>query len=119
MATPLTIKEWLQGKVGVTLTNEVLRTAMWSANINDDDAPMCAVSPEQADLALAEIYWWVASQPYTKNKVEDSDGQWKHIDGGYIMSEQDKRWYRDEANRIWRRWNKEIKKQATVKLINL
>lgn len=114
----LTIQEWLQGKVGVTISNEAMRTAMWSSNIQEG-TPMCAISPEQADLALAEIYWWVASLPSTKNKVEDSDGQWKHIDGGHIMSEQDKRWYRDEANRLWSKWGKEIRKQATVKLINL
>lgn len=118
MAVTLSIKEWLQGNVGVTVPDKTLAAVMWNHGLRPD-AGMCEVDPQMADECLADVYWWVSSLPSNKGKIEDSDGQWKHIDGGQILSESDKSWYRGEANRLRAKWGLPLLKSATVKLINL
>ena len=118
MNAPLPIKKWLQGQIGVNIPDETLTAKMWNNGICAN-ALMCEVPEESADLCLADLFWWLSLQPSTKNKVEDSDGQWKHIEGGYIMTEQDKVWYRKQANELRKKWGIKVQEQATVKLVNL
>lgn len=118
MGNTLSIKDWLRGKLGITIPNETLDTILWDNKICCD-IEMISVDAKCADLCLADLYWWASSLPSTKNKVEDSDGQWKHIDGGQIISESDKSWFKSEANRLYAKWGLPTKNVATVKLINL
>lgn len=118
MAVKLSIRDWLQGNVGVTIPDKTLSAMMFNNGISLD-ASICNVDAEVLELCLADVFWWVASLPSNRGKVEDSDGQWKHIDGGQILSEGDKAWYRKEANRLRKKYRKPLFKSSTTKLINL
>jgi hypothetical protein len=70
------------------------------------------------DLATADLYMWCASTPSTRNDTEDSDGGWKHKQGGWQTSAYDKRQLRAMAKELYEKWGETITKASTVRIVN-
>jgi hypothetical protein len=71
------------------------------------------------DLATADLLMWCASTPSTRNDTEDSDGGWKHKEGGWQTSAYDKRQLRAKAKGLYKKWGETITETSIVRIINL
>lgn len=66
-------------------------------------SPNTAFADYDADIRLlkADLYKWIILGPGKVNNTSDSDNGWSHSDGGYTLSESDKKMLMDEANAIY------------------
>lgn len=99
-----TVGDWLFGCVNfavpsdavdyICMNRHVAPTASYNDFIQRDD---------NTDIRLlkADLYKWIVLGPGKVNNTSDSDNGWSHSDGGYTMSEADKRLLLDEANAIY------------------
>lgn len=103
----LTVEEYLRGKIGYEIPDKTLKSIFKDRNV-DYGSSIDDVQLSQRELCLADLYMWCVNLPTTKNKTEDADGQWKHTDGGWIISSADKAQYRVLASAIYGRWGESV-----------
>ena len=59
-----------------------------------------------------------ATTPSSKNDTEDSDGGWKHKEGGWQTSAYDKRQLREMAKELYEKWDEEVVKGSKIRIVN-
>lgn len=55
------------------------------------------------ELATADIYKWIVLGPTRRGTVSDTDNGWTHSDGGWSLSEADKKRLMAEANALYKK----------------
>lgn len=109
----LTIEEYLRGFVAVDIPDTALASIFAKRGITRG----CAVSDvddKGRDLSLADLYIYLSTAPSVKNNTEDSDGGWKHTEGGFQIAVADKRAFRAMARELLGKWGEKLSVNTTV-----
>ena len=99
--TDMTIEEYLYGCVGFEVAENAIATILVDRGI-ESGSSVLSMDKRERDLCKADLYMWCASTPSVKGSVEDSNGVWKHKEGGTQSSAYDKRNLRSMANDIYK-----------------
>lgn len=111
-----TISDYLEGKfLGYTLNDKTLKAVLYEYNTDiytlADDVP-----DKVKDLSEAKIAEILANMPSTSGSIEDSDGGWKHREGGSQITNQERRQLLRRANDLRKKYGLG---KANIKIINL
>ena len=106
----MTIEDFLSGATAYEIADNALTIAFGTM--------VSELTERQLDLATADIYMWCASTPSSKNDTEDSDGGWKHKEGGWQTSAYDKRQLREMAKELYEKWDEEVVKGTKIRIVN-
>ena len=105
----VSVEEYLRGCVGFEVNDSAITSILIDRNIISGTA-IGDLSIRQKELCRADLYMWCASTPSTTGSVEESDGGWKHREGGSQSSAYDKRNLRIMANDIYKRYGENVRK---------
>lgn len=97
----MTVEEYLYGCVGFDVAENAIATILVDRGVQADSSVL-ALDKRTKDLCKADLYMWCASTPSIMGSVEDSNGVWKHKEGGTQSSAYDKRNLRAMANDIYK-----------------
>ena len=100
-ATDMTVEDYLYGCGGFEVAESAIATILIDRDVMAGSSVL-ALDKKTKDLCKADLYMWCASTPSIMGSVEDSNGVWKHKDGGTQSSAYDKRNLRAMANDIYR-----------------
>lgn len=100
-ATDMTVEEYLYGCVGFDVAENAIATILIDRGV-EAGSSVSTLEKRTKDLCKADLYMWCASTPSVIGSVEDSNGVWKHKEGGTQSSAYDKRNLRAMANDIYR-----------------
>lgn len=113
----MTIEDFLRGATAYDIADNALKRVLVKRNIALGTM-VSTLGEKQIDLATADIYMWCASTPSSKNDTEDSDGGWKHKEGGWQTSAYDKRQLREMARELYGKWKEEFVKGSRMRIID-
>lgn len=123
----LTVEDYLKGVTAYEIAENALRVVLVKRGLKKDDdvsellsavTDGVQVGQRQLDLATADIYMWCASTPSVKNDTEDSDGGWKHKEGGWQTSAYDKRELRRMAKDLYDKWGETVNVNSKMRILN-
>lgn len=97
----MTVEEYLCGCVGFDVAENAIASILIDRGV-DAGASVLSLDKRTKDLCKADLYMWCASTPSVTGSVEDSNGVWKHKEGGTQSSAYDKRNLRAMANEIYK-----------------
>jgi hypothetical protein len=100
-ATDMTVEDYLHGCVGFDVADNAIATILIDRGV-ESGSSVTSLEKKTKDLCKADLYMWCASTPSIIGSVEDSNGVWKHKEGGTQSSAYDKRNLRAMANDIYR-----------------
>ena len=100
-ATDMTVEDYLHGCVGFEVADSAIATILIDREV-EQGSSVLALDKKTKDLCKADLYMWCASTPSIMGSVEDSNGVWKHKEGGTQSSAYDKRNLRAMANDIYK-----------------
>lgn len=100
-----TVGDWLFGCVNFAVPSETVNYVCKTRDI-DADMEYSEMSDEGKPkdilrLAKADLLRWIVLGAGKVNNTTDTDNGWSHSDGGYTLSEADKKLLMDEANGIY------------------
>lgn len=111
-----TISDYLEGLFpGYTLSEKTFKSILRKYQI-DASIPENEVPDQTKDLAEADIAELVASTSSVAGSIEDSDGGWKHREGGGQMTNYERKLLLQRANELRKKYGLG---KARVKIINL
>ena len=99
--TFMTVEDYLYGCVGFDVAENAIATILVDRGVKAGSSVL-ALDKKTKDLCKADLYMWCASTPSIMGSVEDSNGVWKHKEGGTQRSAYDKRNLRAMANDIYK-----------------
>lgn len=111
------IEEYLRGVVGYQIANNALNSILFKRKIAAE-AMASSLTQKQLDLCTADLYLWCAATPSTQNNTEDSDGGWKHVEGGWQTSAYDKRELRAMAKELYEKWGENMPGKSKMKIVH-
>jgi hypothetical protein len=97
----MTVEEYLYGCVGFDVAENAIATILVDRDVQAGSSVL-SLDKRTKDLCKADLYMWCASTPSIMGSVEDSNGVWKHKEGGTQSSAYDKRNLRAMANDIYK-----------------
>lgn len=97
----MTVEDYLYGCVGFDVAESAIATILVDRSV-EAGSSVLALDKKTKDLCKADLYMWCASTPSIMGSVEDSNGVWKHKEGGTQSSAYDKRNLRAMANDIYK-----------------
>ena len=109
------IEEYLRGVVGYQIADNALNSILFKRKIAAE-AMASSLTEKQLDLCTA--YLWCAATPSTQNNTEDSDGGWKHVEGGWQTSAFDKRELRAMAKELYEKWGENMPGKSKMKIVH-
>lgn len=95
-----TAGDYVCGITCVSLTDDMIANILYKRNI-DPCSLIYSLSRKILDLLAADVYIASSMMPSVKTSTEDTDGNWKHKEGGGQITEEDKRRWVSIANRIY------------------
>ena len=98
-----TIADWLRGMVADFDVNDATIKAILYNNNLEADLEVSEVSERSKDLSLADLYMALATSSSKTGSVYDADGGWQR--GRATKNVVDRRWFRDQANRLYLKWD--------------
>ncbi len=108
-----TIEEYLKGCIGLDVTDEMLKAALYKAGV-EPGSPVDGLDERGKDLAEAWVLYACMTLPSVKGSVEDADGNWKHKEGQTEIYVTDKNAMRQRMNALFAKWG--IAKQGGTKV---
>lgn len=114
----LTISDYLRGMTAYEIPDNAIRAILYRRGLTPT-ASTDSLDERMLDLCTADLYMWCATTPSTKNKTEESDGQWKSVNGGWSTSAYDKRQLRAAAEVLYAKWEETVATTSKVKIYNL
>ena len=111
------IEEYLRGVVGYQIADNALNSILFKRKIAAE-AMASSLTEKQLDLCTADLYLWCAATPSTQNNTEDSDGGWKHVEGGWQTSAFDKRELRAMAKELYEKWGENMPCKSKMKILH-
>lgn len=106
-ATDMTVEEYLHGCVGFDVAENAIATILVDREV-EAGSSVSALNKRTKDLCKADLYMWCASTPSITGSIEDSNGVWKHKEGGTQSSAYDKRNLRAMANEIYKLYGENV-----------
>lgn len=97
------IEEYLGGFFAIEVPKQTMTTILTKRGIAMS-SELESISDKDKDLCLADLYMFASTLPLVKNNTEDSDGGWKHTEGGYQYSVTDRRSFRSMAKALYAKW---------------
>lgn len=97
----MTVEDYLYGCVGFDVAENAIATILVDRGV-EAGSSVLSLDKKTKDLCKADLYMWCASTPSIMGSVEDSNGVWKHKEGGTQSSAYDKRNLRAMANDIYK-----------------
>lgn len=117
MAQHYAFKIYLAGSVNFPVPEEALVSIMIKRGV-DPDTPYSEVEEKLRDLLYADLLVWAAMGVSRLGAVSDSDNGWSHSDGGYTLSESDKKRLLAEANGIYDKYDEETTMATRVRVVD-
>lgn len=111
------IEEYLRGVVSYQVADNALNSILFKRKIAAGEMAS-ALTEKQLDLCTADLYLWCATTPSTQNNTEDSDGGWKHVEGGWQTSAYDKRELRAMAKELYGKWGENMPGKSKMKIVH-
>lgn len=108
---------WLSDSVNIGVSEGLVRSILAERNV-DDKSLYSEVDERTCKLCKADLYSRIAlTSPNREGAVSDGDNGWSHSDGGYTLSEYDKKQLLNEANAIYSEYGEpERGRKVTVKI---
>ena len=100
MSNVRTVGDYLFGCVNFAVPEETVVHISEERNF-PASTPKADVDRNSLLLMKADLFKWIIMGPGKVNNTSDADNGWSHSDGGYTLSEYDKRLMKDEANAIY------------------
>ena len=97
------IEEYLRGFFAVDVSDTTMQSILMKRGVAPQ-SDYYDVEERDRDLCLADLYVFNSTLPLVKNNTEDSDGGWKHTEGGYQYSVTDRRTFRSMARALYAKW---------------
>lgn len=97
-----TVGDWLSGCVNFAVSAETLKYICVNRGLSAD-TPYSDIVGGEFDIRLlkADLLKWIILGASKVNNTSDSDNGWSHSDGGYTLTEDDKKLLLEEANGIY------------------
>ena len=111
----MTIEQYLSGTVNFDITEDALKVILIDRGVAEN-TEIALVAERDKELCKADLYMWIASSPNRKGSVSDSDNSWSHSDGGFTLTDADKRAYISLANVIYEKWDDVKKSHSRFKI---
>lgn len=112
----LTIENWLAGKVDYDVPELTIAGILEDNGINEGEY-VAELSQRQKDLALADLYSWVATSSTSSSGEYESDGGWqKQKSAKNVVN---RAWFQAEAARLRRKWGAEVPSGTAIVMRNL
>lgn len=117
--TAYMFSKWLSDSVNIGVSEGLVRSILAEREVNEDSL-YSDVDIRTRNLCMADLYSRIAlTSPNREGAVSDSDNGWSHSDGGYTLSEYDKKQLLNTANAIYAMYNEPEKgRKVTVKITN-
>lgn len=101
------------------ITPKGLRAICAKRGINPTDC-FTELSDRDIELSIAECYNWMLINVAARGKsVSDTDGDWQHSEGGYQIDESTRRRWKNEYQRLCKKWNEPIEGKQGINIVNL
>lgn len=115
----LTAYDYLIDKVKFDVPKKTMLSIMVVRGI-DPEALYEEVDKDTLRLAYADTLKWFIIGPSKKNNVSDSDNGWSHSEGGYQISDEDRKEMKAEANAIYKELEPEsvMKRKSTFRMVS-
>lgn len=98
-----TITAWLRGMVAdFDVSDSTIRAILYNNNVEMDEL-LEEVPEKNKDLSLADLYMALATSSSKTGSTYDADGGWQR--GRATRNVVDRRWFRDQANRLYLKWD--------------
>ena len=114
----VTVVQYMKGIIGVNIPDDTISVILDNRGILESET-ISALTVEQKDLLRADIYSYCTTIPSTSGVVDDSDGDWRHREGGIKLSEQDKRRMERIANAIYRKYGETVMASSSIRIVRL
>ena len=109
----------MQGLLGLNIPEGSIQSILDGRGGISGATPLKDVEKRDADLLKADLYVWRALSPSTGQSVEDSDGFWKHREGGYSQTPSDKDRLLRAANSIYEMYGEEtVAVRSGIRIFN-
>ena len=95
-----TMEDYLCGCVNIDIPKEVILRILLERDV-DIYEDIYNVDRSIRDLCKADLYVWMCMGVSRRNTVADSDNGWSHSDGGYTITNDDKKLFLKMANAIY------------------
>lgn len=97
-----TIRNWLSDCVNFSVPDSAVNSILAQRDV-EGDLTLTELKESGIDKRLlkADLLKWIVLGVGKVNNTSDSDNGWSHSDGGYTLSEYDKKLLKDEANEIY------------------
>ena len=108
-----TMADWLADCVEMPISAGLVRSILAEREVSEDMA-FDDANQEVRELCKADLYSRIAlTSPNRMGAVSDSDNGWSHSDGGYTLTEGDKKRLLAEANAIYGKYDEPTKGTKT------
>lgn len=97
----LTIEQYLKGKVDYDIPEVALMAILADRGIADG-ATLVSLTEKQRDLALADLYMWLAGSSVSSTGEYESDGGWQHQRSTKNVF--DRGYFKALANALYAKW---------------
>ncbi len=112
-----TISEYLSD-ISPLLTEGDIRVILRKRNLTPD-IPVDYLEERDLDLAEAEAYYKLCDLPVGGSTVKDVDGSWSHTEGGWTVSGENIRQWRQKYAELREKWNEKVIAKSRISIINL
>ena len=98
-----TVEAWLRGMVAdFDIPDATIKAVLYNNSV-DGSTDISLVSEKDRDLSLADLYMALATSSSQTGSIYDADGGWQR--GRSTKNVVDRRWFRDQANRLYLKWD--------------
>ena len=101
-----TVGDWLFGCVNFAVPQEAVDHILSEREITSSK-PYEELEKKDKDLLKADLYVWICMGPSKVDSTSDSDNGWKHSEGGYTLSDEDKDRMLAVAKAIYEKYDEE------------
>lgn len=83
------------------------------------NTPVEDMTEREIDLAEAEVYYKLCDLPVGGQTVKDVDGSWSHTEGGWTVSGENIRQWRQKYIDLREKWGEKVITRRRISIINL
>lgn len=110
-----TILDWLCDIVNFPISEGAANDILTERGV-DGSSLLPEVDKRTKDLCRADLYVWVCTSPNRRGDISDSDNSWSHKEGGYTLSDADKKRFMTLANNIYEMYDEKPVGKRVYKL---
>ena len=109
----MTIREYIFGCVNFPVPDEAADYILAEREVNGS-TDFATTDKRIRELLKADLYVWICLGPSKVNSTSDSDNGWKHSEGGYTLSDEDKDRMLAAAKAIYEKYDEEFDADDSV-----